>query len=70
MVYFYPLFNRELKFGIPVTDEKGNRLGESTKAAQQAIAQVVLSRVLMAAPGMGKNNWLSIPNVKEILNFI
>ncbi|KAK2540654.1 sideroflexin-1 [Columba livia] len=43
---------RELKFGIPVTDEKGNRLGESTKAAQQAIAQVVLSRVLMAAPGM------------------
>ncbi|NWQ75901.1 SFXN1 protein, partial [Columbina picui] len=52
VLYFYPLFNRELKFGIPITDEKGNRLGESTKAAQQAIAQVVLSRVLMAAPGM------------------
>ncbi|XP_073211867.1 sideroflexin-1 isoform X2 [Lepidochelys kempii] len=43
---------RELKFGIPVTDENGNRLGESAKAAQQAITQVVISRILMAAPGM------------------
>uniref|UniRef100_A0A4W3INJ9 Sideroflexin-1 n=1 Tax=Callorhinchus milii TaxID=7868 RepID=A0A4W3INJ9_CALMI len=44
---------RELKHGIPVTDENGQRLGESTQAAQQAIAQVVVSRILMAAPGMG-----------------
>ncbi|XP_042196050.1 sideroflexin-1 [Callorhinchus milii] len=43
---------RELKHGIPVTDENGQRLGESTQAAQQAIAQVVVSRILMAAPGM------------------
>ncbi|XP_041079826.1 sideroflexin-1-like [Polyodon spathula] len=43
---------RELKYGIPVTDENDNRLGESTKAAQQAITQVVISRILMAAPGM------------------
>ncbi|ETE73193.1 Sideroflexin-3, partial [Ophiophagus hannah] len=28
---------RELKFGIPIMDEHGNRLGESKKAAQQAI---------------------------------
>uniref|UniRef100_A0A8D2L657 Sideroflexin-1 n=1 Tax=Varanus komodoensis TaxID=61221 RepID=A0A8D2L657_VARKO len=44
---------RELKYGIPITDENGNRLGESSKAAQQAIVQVVISRILMAAPGMG-----------------
>ncbi|XP_048671191.1 sideroflexin-1 isoform X4 [Marmota marmota marmota] len=43
---------RELKAGIPVTDDNGNRLGESANAAQQAISQVVVSRILMAAPGM------------------
>ncbi|XP_066475922.1 sideroflexin-3 isoform X2 [Tiliqua scincoides] len=43
---------RELKFGIPITDENGNRLGESKSAAQQAIAQVVVSRIGMAAPAM------------------
>lgn len=44
---------RELKHGIPITDENDNRLGESSKAAQQAITQVVVSRILMASPGMG-----------------
>uniref|UniRef100_UPI00398E8DFB sideroflexin-3 n=1 Tax=Pristiophorus japonicus TaxID=55135 RepID=UPI00398E8DFB len=43
---------RELKFGIPVTDVNGNRLGESPKAAQQAISQVVVSRIGMAIPAM------------------
>nr|XP_034989451.1 sideroflexin-3 isoform X1 [Zootoca vivipara] len=43
---------RELKLGIPITDENGNRLGESKAAAQQAIAQVVVSRIGMAAPAM------------------
>ncbi|XP_075791711.1 sideroflexin-3 [Pelodiscus sinensis] len=43
---------RELKFGIPVMDEDGNRLGESRAAARQAIAQVVVSRIGMAAPAM------------------
>nr|XP_009942326.1 PREDICTED: sideroflexin-1-like [Opisthocomus hoazin] len=43
---------RELKLGIPVTDENGNRLGESTAAAQKAICQVVVSRIGMAAPAM------------------
>ncbi|KAJ6669101.1 hypothetical protein lerEdw1_007910 [Lerista edwardsae] len=47
-----PITVKELKFGIPVTDENGNRLGESKKAAQQAIAQVVVSRIGMAAPAM------------------
>ncbi|XP_037315641.1 sideroflexin-1 [Pungitius pungitius] len=43
---------RELQHGIPITDENDNRLGESTNAAQQAISQVVVSRILMASPGM------------------
>ncbi|XP_050983764.1 sideroflexin-1 isoform X2 [Labeo rohita] len=43
---------RELKHGIPITDENDNRLGESSRAAQQAITQVVVSRILMASPGM------------------
>ncbi|KAK3554408.1 hypothetical protein QTP70_023063 [Hemibagrus guttatus] len=43
---------RELKYGIPVTDEEGNRLGESASAAQQAIVQVVVSRIGMAVPAM------------------
>uniref|UniRef100_A0A3B4AQF3 Sidoreflexin n=1 Tax=Periophthalmus magnuspinnatus TaxID=409849 RepID=A0A3B4AQF3_9GOBI len=47
-----PLMRQELKHGIPITDENDNRLGESTKAAQQAISQVVVSRILMASPGM------------------
>ncbi|KAK1166704.1 sideroflexin-1-like isoform X1 [Acipenser oxyrinchus oxyrinchus] len=43
---------RELKYGIPVTDEDGKRLGESTSAAQQAIVQVIVSRIGMAVPAM------------------
>ncbi|XP_066549215.1 sideroflexin-3 [Amia ocellicauda] len=43
---------RELKLGIPVMDEEGRRLGESTTAARQAIAQVVVSRIGMAVPAM------------------
>uniref|UniRef100_A0A8C2G4R8 Sideroflexin-3 n=1 Tax=Cyprinus carpio TaxID=7962 RepID=A0A8C2G4R8_CYPCA len=43
---------RELKCGIPVTDAEGKRLGESSKAAQQAIVQVVVSRIGMAVPAM------------------
>ncbi|XP_010072910.1 PREDICTED: sideroflexin-1-like, partial [Pterocles gutturalis] len=55
---------RELKLGIPITDENGNRLGESTAAAQKAIFQVVVSRIGMAAPAMGE----SIPPV--IMNML
>lgn len=50
---FSYVYIRELKHGIPVTDENDNRLGESSEAAQQAITQVVVSRILMASPGMG-----------------
>ncbi|XP_064601960.1 sideroflexin-1-like [Liolophura sinensis] len=44
--------SRELTEGIPVFDENGNRLGNSTKAASKAIGQVVFSRIAMATPGM------------------
>lgn len=54
MVKNLPYLRRELQHGIPITDENDNRLGESTKAAQQAISQVVVSRILMASPGMGR----------------
>uniref|UniRef100_A0AAY5K5S6 Sidoreflexin n=1 Tax=Esox lucius TaxID=8010 RepID=A0AAY5K5S6_ESOLU len=43
---------RELKYGIPVTDENGNRLGESVNAAKSGIVQVVVSRIGMAVPAM------------------
>lgn len=48
-----------MKYGIPVLDENGNRLGESTNAAKQAIVQVVVSRIGMAVPAMGNVNIIS-----------
>uniref|UniRef100_A0A8C8HVB9 Sidoreflexin n=1 Tax=Oncorhynchus tshawytscha TaxID=74940 RepID=A0A8C8HVB9_ONCTS len=43
---------QELLNGIAVTDENGNKLGHSKKAAVKGITQVVISRITMAAPGM------------------
>lgn len=43
---------KELREGIPVFDENGNRLGQSKVAAKWAITQVVFSRIAMAMPGM------------------
>uniref|UniRef100_A0A667YQP5 Sidoreflexin n=3 Tax=Myripristis murdjan TaxID=586833 RepID=A0A667YQP5_9TELE len=43
---------QEILNGIAVTDENGNKLGHSRKAAIKGITQVVISRVTMAAPGM------------------
>lgn len=48
------ILSRELISGIPVFDENGNRVGESKRAAASAISQVVVSRILMATPGMRK----------------
>ncbi|BFY98630.1 hypothetical protein BsWGS_01670 [Bradybaena similaris] len=44
--------SRELMHGIPIFDENGNRVGESSRAASKAISQVVISRIIMAMPGM------------------
>uniref|UniRef100_A0A672F463 Sidoreflexin n=1 Tax=Salarias fasciatus TaxID=181472 RepID=A0A672F463_SALFA len=43
---------QEILNGISVTDENGNKLGHSKKAAVKGITQVVISRITMAAPGM------------------
>ncbi len=51
----FVFFDRELKEGIAIVDENGNRLGNSKIAAKWAIAQVVLSRIGMAAPGMSQS---------------
>ncbi|XP_065182113.1 sideroflexin-2-like [Sycon ciliatum] len=53
---------RELLDGILVTDEHGEELGYSRKAAKKAVAQVCFSRITMAAPGM-----LFVPIVMELL---
>ncbi|KAG1680663.1 Sideroflexin-1 [Nymphon striatum] len=43
---------KELKDGIAVVDEHGEKLGNSKVAAKKAIIQVVFSRIGMAIPGM------------------
>ncbi|XP_064370237.1 sideroflexin-2 isoform X2 [Dromaius novaehollandiae] len=43
---------QEIINGITVTDEDNNELGRSRRAAAKGIAQVVVSRITMAAPGM------------------
>ncbi|XP_028844719.1 sideroflexin-2 isoform X3 [Denticeps clupeoides] len=43
---------QEILNGIVVTDENGNKLGHSRKAAVTGITQVIISRITMAAPGM------------------
>ncbi|XP_066581206.1 sideroflexin-1 [Prorops nasuta] len=42
----------ELKNGIELQTEDGNKVGSSKRAAKQAIASVTVSRILMASPSM------------------
>lgn len=42
----------ELKNGIDLQNEKGQHVGNSCKAAREAISSVILSRILMSAPSM------------------
>ncbi|XP_064519254.1 sideroflexin-2 isoform X6 [Pseudopipra pipra] len=45
---------QEIISGITVTDGDNNELGRSRRAAVKGIAQVVVSRITMAAPGMSE----------------
>lgn len=45
---------KELKEGIEIYDEDGNKIGQSKVAAKKAIQEVVFSRIAMASPGMSK----------------
>ncbi|CDW56367.1 sideroflexin 1 [Trichuris trichiura] len=45
---------RELQYGVSLFDSNGTKVGQSTVAAQRAIAMVTLSRILMAVPGMSR----------------
>lgn len=42
----------EVVHGIDCTDEKGNIVCQSKLAAAKGISQVVISRIVMCAPGM------------------
>ncbi|GLH16923.1 Sideroflexin-2, partial [Gryllus bimaculatus] len=42
----------ELLHGIDVCDENDNTIGKSRVAAAKGISQVVISRIVMCAPGM------------------
>ncbi|KAL2720395.1 sideroflexin-2 [Vespula squamosa] len=46
----------EIRNGIEVTDENGRKLSKSKIAAAKGISQVVISRIIMCAPGMCQNN--------------
>ena len=47
--------SNELKHGIPVLTEEGEKLGESAKAAQSAISQVTVLRVKLLYNIVGQN---------------
>uniref|UniRef100_A0A183BFI1 Secreted protein n=1 Tax=Echinostoma caproni TaxID=27848 RepID=A0A183BFI1_9TREM len=42
----------EFSEGTPITDENGEPLGKSAVVGRRAIGKVLISRILMAAPGM------------------
>lgn len=55
--------SREVTHGIPVFTSDGQKVGESQKAAKKAITQVIISRIVMASPGM-----LSVPIIMNKLD--
>lgn len=63
----------ELQEGIELQSEEGKKMGHSKKAAKEAIASVTMSRILMAAPSMGKFHphcYRFIPNISINIKFL
>lgn len=50
----FPVSCREISDGIMMFDENDNELVMSKAAATKGIAQVLTSRIIMAAPGMSE----------------
>ena len=44
---------RELQDGVTLVDKDGRRVGRSATAAKEGIGAVLVSRIMMGAPGMG-----------------
>uniref|UniRef100_A0A5S6QQI3 Sidoreflexin n=1 Tax=Trichuris muris TaxID=70415 RepID=A0A5S6QQI3_TRIMR len=65
---------RELQHGVTLFDSNGTKVGQSSVAAQRAIAMVTLSRILMATPGMTFPpfliNWLEKKRWYKPYNFL
>ena len=61
---FYFYFS-ELSDGIPVFDNDGLKIGDSQKAARKAVAQVLLSRIMLASPVMRKFLHLKLDTFKK-----
>ena len=51
----------ELQHGIMLETEEGQQVGQSKIAARSGISKVILSRVLMTAPGIQTNLFVSLP---------
>lgn len=52
----------ELLYGVDLSDKNGNKIGQSRLAAVKGISQVIISRIVMCAPGM-----LILPVIMERL---
>ena len=52
----------ELQHGIMLETEEGQQVGQSKIAARSGISKVILSRVLMTAPGIQTNLFVSLPS--------
>lgn len=61
---------KEFTDGVEIVDNMGTPLGKSKIVATQAIPQVIISRISMAAPYMGKNIYFNINGKNDIFTVL